>query len=160
MNFKNSNFTPSANSDKSFDLKQSIEEEIENIEVWNNFSYERDLKNSMINQITELFPKYKIFGENNEGVEYLVDGKRIDILLEKNDGSLLAVELKSGTANYKVFAQISLYLGLLMDRFPEKEIKGCIVAGEIDNTLKIATKTNKSIKLKTYKMKLELQNAE
>ncbi|CAN5333547.1 hypothetical protein BH23BAC2_BH23BAC2_24570 [soil metagenome] len=158
MTFKNSNFTPSENSDKSFDIKQSLEEEIDNIEVWNNFSYERDLKNSMTTQITELFPEHKIFGENNEGVEYLIEGKRIDILLEKNDGSLLAVELKSGTANYKVFAQISLYLGLLMERFPEKEIKGCIVAGEIDNTLKIATKTNNLIHLKTYKMKLELQN--
>lgn len=160
LTFKNSNFTPSENSNRSFDIKQSLEEEIDNIEVWNNLSYEKDLKNSMITQITELFPEHKIFGENNEGVEYLIDGKRIDLLLEKNNGSLLAIELKSGTANYKVFAQISLYLGLLMERFPEKEIKGCIVAGEIDNTLKIATKTNQTIKLKTYKMKLELQKVE
>jgi len=51
-----------------------------------------------------------------------------------------------------------MYLGLLMDRFPEKEIRGSIVAGEIDNTLKSATRTSELITLKTYKMKLELQN--
>lgn len=135
------------------------DEDIDYIESSNNFSYERDLKTSMISQISELFPEHKIYGENNEGVEYLIEGKRIDILLEKNDGTLVAIELKSGIANYKVFGQLSMYLGLLMDKFPEKEIRGCIVAGEIDNTLKSATKTTGLIALKTYNMKLELQNA-
>jgi hypothetical protein len=138
--------------------EQTDIEDFDYIENSNNFSYEKDLKTSMVSQISELFPEHKIYGENNEGVEYLIEGKRIDILLEKNDGSLFAIELKSGTANYKVFGQLSMYLGLLMDKFPEKEISGCIVAGEIDNTLKSATKTTELIKLKTYKMKLELQN--
>jgi hypothetical protein len=134
------------------------EEDLDYIASSNNFSYEKDLKKSMTSQINELFPEYKIYGENNEGVEYLIEGKKIDILLEKNDGNLLAIELKSGTGNYKVFGQLSMYLGLLMERFPEREIRGCIIAGEIDNTLKSATKTSALITLKTYKMKLELQN--
>lgn len=134
------------------------EEDIDFIESTNNFSYEKNLKTSMVTQIHELFPEYKIYGENNEGVEYLIEGKKIDILLEKNDGSLFAIELKSGTANYKVFGQLSMYLGLLIDRFPERKISGCIVAAEIDNTLKSATKITELITLKTYKMKLELQN--
>lgn len=158
MTFKNANFIPSETSNKSFDIKQSLEEEIENIEVWNNFSYEKDLKTAMTSQINELFPEYRIFGANNEGIEYLIEGKRIDIFLEKTDGSLLAIELKSGTADFKVFGQISMYLGLLMSKFPEKEVKGCIVAGQIDQTLRSATKTTNLIILKTYKMKLELQN--
>tara|TARA_R110000744_G_scaffold149756_2_gene262926 strand:+ start:423 stop:1178 length:756 start_codon:yes stop_codon:yes gene_type:complete len=133
-------------------------EDFDYIENSNNFSYEKDLKTSMVSQITELFPEHKIYGENNEGIEYLIEGKKIDILLEKNDGSLFAIELKSGTANYKVFGQLSMYLGLLMDKFPEKTIRGCIVAGEIDNTLKSATKTTELVMLKTYKMKLELQD--
>ena len=145
--------------DLTYDLD---DEEIENDDVTDlsitNFNYERDLKNSMVSQISELFPEYKIYGKNNEGIEYLIDGKRIDILLEKNDGCLLAVELKSGVANFKVFGQVSMYLGLLMNRFPDKQIKGCIVAGEIDLTLKNATKTTNSISLKTYKMNLELQD--
>lgn len=147
--------------DLSYELADE-EIEMENDEITDlsitNFSYERDLKNSMVSQINELFPEYKIFGEKNEGVEYLIEGKRIDILLENENGVLLAVELKSGVANFKVFGQLSMYLGLLMDRFPEKQITGCIVAGEIDQTLKSATKTTNLISLKTYRMKLELQN--
>ncbi|MGB0891568.1 MAG: endonuclease NucS domain-containing protein [Flavobacteriaceae bacterium] len=125
----------------------------------NNFSYERDLKNSMTSQINELFPEYKIYGENEEGIEYLIEGKRIDILLEHKNGDLLAIELKSGTANFKVFGQISMYLGLLMDRFPDKNIRGCIVAGEIDNTLRSATRMTDLVSLLTYSMKLELREA-
>lgn len=145
--------------DLSYEL---ADDEIENEELMDfsitNFSYEKDLKNSMISQVTELFPEYKIFGHKNEGIEYLIEGKRIDILLEKNDTELLAIELKSGVANFKVFGQISMYLGLLMDRFPDKQIKGCIVAGVIDQTLKDATKTSNIISLKTYKMRLELRD--
>lgn len=124
--------------------------------VVTNFSYEKDLKNAMIFQINDLFPEYKIFGIENEGVEYLIEGKRIDILLEKIDGSLLAVELKTGCADFRVFGQISMYLGLLSDRFPDKLIRGCIIAGEIDTTLRSAVKTSDKIDLMTYSMKLEL----
>lgn len=133
------------------------EEELTDLSI-TNFSYERDLRNSMVSQIAELFPEYKIFGNQNEGIEYLIEGKKIDILLEKSNGELLAVELKAGVANFKVFGQISMYLGLLMNRFPDKKIKGCIVAGGIDSTLKSAAITTNLISLKTYKMKLELQD--
>jgi len=142
------------------EIPNEILEGIESVENSNNFSYERDLKNSLVYQIEELFPEYKIFGHENEGIEYLIDGKRVDILLEKRDGSLLAVELKSGIANFKVFGQISMYIGLLMNKFPEKKIAGCIVAGEIDKTLKCATRTTDIISLMTYSMKLELQTPE
>ncbi|MFD2606222.1 endonuclease NucS domain-containing protein [Euzebyella marina] len=158
MAYKSSNFEPDESSNKSFDLKQSLEEEIDNIETWTNFSYEKDLKNSMVSQINELFPDYKIFGENNQGVEYLIGGKRIDILLEKLNGELLVIELKSGIANYKVFGQISMYIGLLMDKFPDRKIQGMIIAGEMDVTLKNAIRTSDKIELKTYKMKLELNS--
>jgi len=103
-----------------------------------------------------LFPNYQIFGFENEGIEYLIGGKRIDILLEKTNGDLLAVELKSGIANFKVFGQVSMYLGLLMEKFPEREIKGCINAGKIDDSLKNASRITKLVELMTYTMKLEL----
>lgn len=161
MSFRKDNGIDFKEYNSSLSTENSLidDEDIDYIESSNNFSYERDLKTSMISQISELFPEHKIYGENNEGVEYLIEGKRIDILLEKSDGTLVAIELKSGIANYKVFGQLSMYLGLLMYKFPEKEIRGCIVAGEIDNTLKSATKTTGLIRLKTYNMKLELQNA-
>ncbi|NMB26825.1 MAG: DUF1016 domain-containing protein [Tissierellia bacterium] len=124
-----------------------------------NFTYERDLKNSLIYQVEELFPGYKIFGSHQEGIEYNIKGKRIDLLLENlEENILLAIELKAGTADYRVFGQISMYLGLLSKRFPDREIRGLIIAGEIDETLKDACLTNDKIELKIYKMRLILEN--
>ncbi len=133
--------------------------DIENI-TYNNFTYEKDLKFSLCNQISSLFPEYKIFGENKEGVEYLIEGKRIDVLLENiNSGSLLAIELKSGIADFKVFGQIAMYLGLLKKQFPEKKTKGVIIAAEIDKSLRDACLITEAVSLKTYRMNLFLEDA-
>jgi hypothetical protein len=122
------------------------------------FSYEKDLQNSLLLQAEELFPGYKVFGNNGEGKEYAIGGKRIDLLLEhKTENKLLVVELKAGLADSKVFGQISMYIGPLMQKFCDKEIFGVIIAGEIDDSLKMAILSNKNIKAMTYKMKLTLE---
>ena len=123
----------------------------------NYFTYENDLQNSLISQAEELFPDYIIYGNNGEGIQYSIGGKRIDLLLEhKTNNELLALELKAGIADFKVFGQISMYLGLLMEKFTDKTINGIIIAGEIDNSLIKATLTNKNVKLMEYKMELSL----
>lgn len=122
-----------------------------------NFYYEKDLKSALIYQIDELFPGYSIYGGSNVGVEYPIDGKRIDVLLESNDKStLLAIELKSGLADFKVFGQISMYLGLLSEKFEDKKLLGCIIAGSIDLGLKKAILTNPNISTKSYSMEISL----
>jgi hypothetical protein len=132
--------------------------DIENI-IYSNFTYEKDLKLSLCNQISTLFPGYKIFGVNKEGVEYLIEGKKIDVLLENiASGSLLAVELKSGIADFKVFGQIAMYLGLLKKQFPDRKSEGMIISGEVDESLKNACLITDAVSLKTYKMNLLLEN--
>lgn len=140
---------------------QPTQEDVElSIPIETNFAYEKDLQTSVCAQISELFPGYGIFGGNSVGIEYTIGGKRIDILLEKKDvGDLLAVELKSGTADYKVFGQISMYIGLLSAEFPSRAISGVIVAGAIDPGLKHACATTDRVALKVYRMSVELDDA-
>jgi len=127
----------------------------------NTFSLEKDLENSLISQYEELFPEYKIYGNNGEGIQYSIGGKRIDLLLEhKSKNQILAIELKAGIAKYDVFGQISMYIGLLMEKFNDKIINGIIIASGIDNSLKKAALTNKNIKLIEYKMELSLTEVE
>ena len=135
--------------------KQSGEEPMQT----QTLTYERDLQTTLCAQISELFPGYKIFGESNLGVEYSIGGRRIDVLLENLEtGDLLAVELKSGAADYKVFGQISMYLGLLKTQFPDKSISGVIVAGAIDDSLRLACEITDKISLKIYRMSVELED--
>ncbi len=126
----------------------------------NNFAYERDLQTTLCAQISELFPGYKIYGESNLGIEYSIGGRRIDILLENIEtGDLLAIELKSGKADFKVFGQISMYIGLLQKKFPNKNITGVIVAGIINDSLRQACEITDKVQLKIYRMSIELENA-
>lgn len=129
-------------------------------QITNSFAYEKDLQTSLCAQIAELFPDYIIFGNGLLGVEYSIGGKRVDVLLESKDGDkLLAVELKSGIADYKVFGQISMYIGLLSEQFPNKIVSGVIVAGGIDAGLKQACSITDRVTLKTYRMSIELDDA-
>jgi hypothetical protein len=86
--------------DFDIDVNTEFTEDNEMTNDVNNFTYERDLKNSLIKQSLELFPNYNIYGNNNEGIEYSIQGKRIDLLLEnKNEKILLAIELKQVLQN-------------------------------------------------------------
>ena len=139
------------------DIKDVRDQNDSRIEPAVNFTYERDLQDALINQAEKLFPGYTIFGENLEGREYQIEGKRIDLLMDNSlENELLAIELKAGIADYKVFGQISMYLGLLKKEFPKKNISGIIIAGKIDDSLKYAVTTNERIKIMEYRMELTI----
>lgn len=123
-----------------------------------NLSYERDLQSSMILQIDTLFPEHQIYGgESLEGVEFAINGQRIDILLEhKEKSELLAIELKAGIGDFKVFGQIAMYLGLLEEKFPDRDCCGVIVCGQVDESLALACKMSDRVSLKQYEMQLVL----
>ena len=128
------------------------------VEDFPNFHYENDLQETILFQINELFPDYKVFGENSEeGIKYRIEGKEIDILLESNDGtSLLIIELKAGKANEKVFGQIAMYYGLVKNKFPNKNIRGLIIAQEIAGELLYAGGLSEKISFMTYSLQVKL----
>lgn len=141
-------------------VEESDDRLVEDQAISTSFAYEKDLQRTLCAQISDLFPGYKIYGNSNLGVEYLISGKKIDVLLEhETNKELLVVELKSGRADFRVFGQISMYLGLVKREFPDRSIKGVIVAGEIDDSLRYASETNTDVALKIYRMSLELENA-
>lgn len=130
------------------------------LDLSTNFAYEKDLQTALCSHISELFPDYHIYGGIGIGVEYSIGGKRIDVLLEHEQSkSLLVVELKSGKADFKVFGQISMYIGLLKQQFPERNINGVIIAGSIDDSLVHASEITDKVSLKTYRMSIELEDA-
>ncbi|PLX70356.1 MAG: hypothetical protein C0602_05975 [Denitrovibrio sp.] len=136
---------------------ECIRDDIDNLTT--NFAYEKDLQKTLCSQISDLFPGYKIYGDNQEGIEYPVENRRIDVLLEHSEtGALMVLELKSGTADYKVFGQISMYMGLIKKHFPSKKVSGIIIAGTIDPSLSYAASTNDNIDLKIYNMSISLED--
>lgn len=143
--------------EEKIDSKNSFEKYIASDN--SNDSYEKEIQLSLIHKVNELFPCYNIFGKNKEGINYEIEGNIICMLLENPiENSLLAIEVNAGKADYKAFGKTSMYLGLLSKKFPNKIIRGLIIAEEIDDSLKNASLITDKIKLKTYKMKLSLEN--
>ncbi len=132
------------------DTKNFQEQVGTHLKTENSFDSEQNLQSALVYQIDTLFPEYTF-----EAEKYRIGGKEIDVLLRKGD-ELLAVELKKGEAKFEAFGQISMYVGLLKEKFPNNDIKGCIIANSIDESLAYACSTNSDISLKTYLLKLEL----
>lgn len=127
----------------------------------NTLTYERDLQSSFIMDFKSFFPDYEVYNGERSGVEYPINGKRIDVLLQNIENkNLLIIELKSGLANYKVFGQISMYLGMVNEKFPDNEVDGIIIAADFDDSIRYSVKTNPKIKLMRYKISLELEEEE
>jgi len=67
-------------------------------------------------------------------------GKKIDMLARSKDNELVVIELKLHKADYKAFGQILCYILLIKSlRFIQKdykEVRGIILANEIDDSLK------------------------
>lgn len=128
-------------------------------EILYGFSFKANLRKSILRDKSKLFPSYKLFGKYNEGLEYSNEDDTVDILLENTDGDILAVKLVAGVAGLDFFGELATYIGFLVERFPERSIKGCIIAGEIPLSLQRASAVTSVISLKTYKMNLELVDA-
>ena len=153
-------FVESGGKDHEIEEITTQEAEVDAIESSTNFAFEKDLRTALCSHISELFPEYHIYGGLGIGVEYSIGGKRIDVLLEhEHSKNLLVVELKSGEADFKVFGQISMYIGLLSRQFPERNIIGVIIAGSIDDSLVQACEITDKVSLKTYRMSIELEDA-
>ena len=132
-----------------------------NSESPDRFSYESDLQTALCSNILELFPGYNIYGGLGVGVQYSVGGKKIDVLLEhKDNGNLLVIELKSGEASHEVFGQISMYIGRIQEEFPERVVRGMIIAGSINENLVYACRAESQVSLKTYRMSIDLEDVQ
>jgi len=90
---------------------------------------------------SEYFGDYKIYGDNYEGIEFKCRGKKIDFLLEHKTekNKFKIIELKDTEGTRDVFGQISMYVGLLKEKFREKiEISVDIIASSINVELRDA----------------------
>lgn len=81
------------------------------------------------------------------------------LLEHEATSALLVVELKSGTADFRTFGQVSMYIGLLQAQFPDRAISGIVVAGSIDDSLHQAASASSRISLMVCRMSLELDDA-
>jgi len=96
-----------------------------------------------------------------EGIEYPTDTGPIDLLAMDKNGDLIVFELKVSRGPDRALGQLMRYMGWVRSQLAgAKDVKGVIVAGKIDDGLKLAASENPKIKLLEYDLSFKVKPAE
>ena len=97
------------------------------------------------------------------GQQYTTDVGILDILAVDANGDYVVIELKRAESGYKVVGQVLNYMGWVNEKIAKEEgksVRGIIVVGKADKTLKSALKpVADKIVLKEYRTQLDLIEA-
>jgi len=121
------------------------------------FGLERDLQAALRRTIEQLEPGLEII---DDGAERSVSSGFLDITARDSGGSIVVIELKTGTARQKAVAQILSYMGDIADEEPDAEVRGILVAGDFDNKARAAARVVPTLSLQAYKVNFEFTNAD
>ena len=118
---------------------------------------ERDLQAALRRAIDQLEPGLEII---DDGAERSVESGFIDITARDAEGSIVVVELKSGTARQGAVAQVLSYMGDIADEEPDREIRGFLVAGDFDKKARSAARMVPNLSLCSYRVNFEFREVE
>lgn len=132
----------------------SEDELLENIDA--TISLEKDLHGYLAARVHEIENGLVIA---NNGIEYLTDAGRIDILANDNQGRVVVIELKAGKARDSALGQLLGYMGFLAAKVnqPIQSIRGILIASEFEDRVVFAAKVLPNVKLLQYKVSFSFQ---
>ena len=118
---------------------------------------ERDMQAALRRAIEQLEHGLEII---DDGAERSVSSGFIDITAKDARGSIVAIELKTGTARQKAVAQILSYMGDLADEEPDLEVRGILVAADFDKKARAVARVVPTLSLQAYRVSFEFTNAD
>ena len=94
----------------------------------------------------------------NEGVEFVVDDGRIDLLTVDRDGKFVIVELKVSRGRSKALGQLLYYMGWVDKNLGNGPCRGMVIASEIKDDLVTAVSRVPGVSLLRYRMNFSLES--
>lgn len=123
------------------------------------FALEAHLRDFIAKHLSKLEPGLKLFQENGTtGVEYPIDGGRIDILAVDSNNKFVVIELKLSRGRNKTLGQLLYYMGWVDQNLGSGPCRGIIVASDISDELAVAVSRVPGVTLSKYKMNFEIEN--
>ncbi len=130
--------------------------DLESAAIDTSLSLERDLENSLINELAQLESQLELFQDRGISGRQVDAGTvgRIDILAVDHDGSLVVIELKAGRADDRACGQILRYMGWVKEHVAgDRGVRGIIVANDFSDAVKYAAKAMPGVILKKYEIR-------
>lgn len=122
------------------------------------FAAESDLRDFLARNLNLIEPGLSLFEHNGKtGVEFYIEGGRIDLLTQDSNGHYVVIELKLSRGHEKTLGQILYYMAWVDKNLGNAPSRGVIIAREIPNTIILAVNRAENISLFEYELSVSLQ---
>lgn len=134
----------------------------EDLESESQFALEAHLEEFMFNNWSRINfgEKLELFsdGEQN-GRQFPAETWSIDFLCLDSNGDFVIIELKRGKTSDAVVGQVLRYIGWVKENLaaPGQEVRGIIIAHDIDAALRYAVSGLSNVRLMTYRVDFRLE---
>jgi hypothetical protein len=106
---------------------------------------ETNLEDFVIQQLEKIEAGLRL-----EGRQLSTPAGRLDLLCRDKAGNYVVVELKNTRGSDQVVGQILRYMGWVKEKYPQHEVRGIIIVGQIDDALRYAIKAIPTIEAKEF----------
>ncbi len=122
------------------------------------FAAESDLRDFLAKNLEQVEPGLQLFRRGDQtGVEFPVDGGRIDILAVDRDKRFVVLEFKLSQGRSRALGQLLYYMGWVDKKLGNGPCRGIIVAKEIGEELAIAVKRVPGVSLCRYHLAVSIE---
>lgn len=136
--------------------EEAFEEAVEEAQ---SFAAETDLRDFLAKNPDRIERGLNVYSEGGRsGVEYAIDGGRIDILAVDKDQRLVVIELKVGRGRNKTIGQLLYYMGWVDQNLANgAPCRGMIVAKDISDDLITAVRRVPDVSLRRYRLSVTIE---
>lgn len=134
--------------------EEHLPSEIESFE----FALEAHLRDFLARNLSQIESGLTLFdADGRTGIEYAVDGGRIDILAIDREGHPVVIELKLAQGRNKALGQLLYYMGWVDQNLGRGTCRGIVIASDISSELAVAVSRVPGVTLYRYKMNFSLE---
>jgi hypothetical protein len=123
------------------------------------FALEEHLRDYLAENLQLLEKGLKLWpvGEDEDAVEYQVNGRKIDIFAQDINGEPVIVELKVSRGHEKTIGQALYYRAKVKEKFNTNKVRIVIVALEVSTELRLAAKEVPDVSLFEYSLSMTVK---
>ncbi len=124
------------------------------------FAAEAHLRDYLALHLSDIEPGLQLFVQDDvDGIEYVTEVGRIDILAVDSRGTLVVIELKVDQAPDTVCGQLMRYLGWVKRHIAGgKMVRGVIIGQSISEKIRYATADLPNVELREYELSLKMSS--